>query len=62
MYVFVIIANLAVLSQAINNGVGRTPAMGFNNWNSGLSRHFHPLNTMAWFDFYIGCDTSNDSH
>ncbi len=24
------------LSKRIQNGVGFTPAMGFNNWNSGL--------------------------
>jgi hypothetical protein len=24
------------LSKRIKNGVGLTPAMGFNNWNSGL--------------------------
>jgi len=23
--------------KRVNNGVGITPAMGFNNWNSGLS-------------------------
>lgn len=26
----------AELSRRLNNGVGVTPAMGFNNWNSGL--------------------------
>jgi hypothetical protein len=26
------------LSKRLNNGVGVTPAMGFNNWNSGLRK------------------------
>jgi len=26
------------LSPRLDNGVGKTPAMGFNNWNSGLRK------------------------
>jgi hypothetical protein len=28
----------AELSRRLSNGVGVTPAMGFNNWNAGLRK------------------------
>lgn len=43
-YLFVALAGIAqsaptkdlTLFPQLDNGVGKTPAMGFNNWNSGL--------------------------
>ena len=35
----------ADISRRLKNGVGVTPAMGFNNWNSGLCRFSQPLSS-----------------
>lgn len=43
----------AELSRRVNNGVGVTPAMGFNNWNAGLRECSLPYTISSRSDLNI---------